>query len=78
MMCGLVETLQQLQASLGHKRLDLLKIDCCEGFEIDMLQSWWQANQQQQTGGDESTTRHILPNQILMELHYYSYPGMLD
>lgn len=67
-MCGPLETLEQLQASLGHDRLDLLKMDM-EGFEINLLNSWW-------TNLKVGKPTNVYPNQILMELHYRAYPTM--
>jgi hypothetical protein len=67
-MCGPHETLQQLQAGLGHERLDLLKMDI-EGFEIKLLQSWWV----DQRKGDSA---YFYPNQLIMEVHYRAYPSM--
>lgn len=72
-MCGPLETLQQLQSSLGHGRLDLLKMDM-EGFEINLLRSWWGSHRRSKSG--ESTANDVYPNQILMELHYRAYPNM--
>ena len=49
-------TLEAAMASLGHRRLSLLKIDV-EGAEYDVLAAW-------------SQDSPVLPRQIAMELHY--------
>lgn len=53
--------LTQIMKELGHKRVDLFKIDI-EGFEFDVFQDWRETDQN-------------LPDQIAIELHYHWAKG---
>lgn len=57
--CGETWTLAHAAAKLGHKRIDLYKMDI-EGFEWPIFQSWFDYK------GDNSH----LPMQVLVEVHY--------
>lgn len=56
-ICGEFWTLDQMQHNLGHKGIDLLKIDI-EGFEWPLFDSL------------ETSTNFAMPMQMLMEVHY--------
>jgi hypothetical protein len=62
-ICGDILTLYQIQIMLGHKRIDLFKIDI-EGFEWPLFESWPELSD---TNGP---TDMVLPMQILVEVHY--------
>uniref|UniRef100_A0A7S1CW03 Methyltransferase domain-containing protein n=1 Tax=Cyclophora tenuis TaxID=216820 RepID=A0A7S1CW03_CYCTE len=62
--CGKSMTLAEIQAELGHDTVDILKIDI-EGFEVPIIQSWWRNKQNKNFN---------LPRQLLMELHYSTFP----
>lgn len=60
---GAMETLEGMQKRLGHKRLDLLKLDI-EGFEWPIFESW------PELSNLEASSQVALPMQILVEIHY--------
>ena len=53
-----------MQRSLGHKRIDLFKIDI-EGYEWPLFESWPELS-------DSHSPDVVLPFQILVEIHYQS------
>eukprot|EP00977_Amphora_coffeiformis_P024481 scaffold15975_cov153-Amphora_coffeaeformis.AAC.1 len=62
--CGPTWTLSEMQQTLGHNRIDLLKVDI-EGFEWGLFESWPELaaqSEQQQT--------LALPMQLNVEIHY--------
>jgi hypothetical protein len=62
-ICGDILTLYQIQIMLGHKRIDLFKIDI-EGYEWPIFESWPELSDAKQAAD------MILPMQILVEVHY--------
>jgi hypothetical protein len=62
-ICGDILTLYQIQIMLGHKRIDLFKIDI-EGYEWPIFESWPELSDTNQV------TDMVLPMQILVEVHY--------
>ena len=60
--CGETWTLLEMQRSLGHKNIDLFKIDI-EGFEWPLFESWPEL-------ADSHSPEVVLPYQILVEIHY--------
>jgi hypothetical protein len=62
-ICGDILTLYQIQIMLGHKRIDLLKIDI-EGYEWPLFESWPELSDTNQVAD------MVLPMQILVEVHY--------
>jgi Methyltransferase domain len=72
--CGETWTLEKIQSQLQHDRIDLLKADI-EGYEWSLLESWWDQHQLEQN--DSSGKVVVLPNQIMMEVHYKTQFGEL-
>jgi hypothetical protein len=62
-ICGDILTLYQIQIMLGHKRIDLFKIDI-EGYEWPLFKSWPELSDTNQVAD------MVLPMQILVEVHY--------
>jgi hypothetical protein len=62
-ICGDILTLYQIQTMLGHKRIDLFKMDI-EGYEWPIFESW------PELGDTNQAADMVLPMQILVELHY--------
>jgi hypothetical protein len=62
-ICGDILTLYQIQIMLGHKRIDLFKIDI-EGYEWPIFESWPELSDTNQVAD------MVLPMQILVEIHY--------
>lgn len=62
-MVGESWTLLEMQQKLGHKRIDLLKMDI-EGFEFPILSAWPELHYK------EESESILLPMQIVMEVHY--------
>jgi Caenorhabditis protein of unknown function, DUF268/Methyltransferase domain len=60
--CGKTWTLLEIQQYLGHKRIDLFKMDI-EGYEWPLFESWPQLL-------DSNSPDLVLPFQILVEIHY--------
>lgn len=69
--CGPTRTLSDLQHNLGHRQIDLYKMDI-EGWEWPLLESWPEIVDNQQTTPNATTTNETwsLPMQILVEIHY--------
>jgi len=69
-ICGEIWTIDKIQKELGHKKIDLLKMDI-EGYEWPIFESW-----QELTTANEANNRDAnateLPMQILVEFHYYT------
>jgi hypothetical protein len=62
-ICGDILTLYQIQIMLGHKRIDLFKMDI-EGYEWPLFESWPTLTDTNQVAD------MVLPMQILVEVHY--------
>jgi hypothetical protein len=62
-VCGDILTLYQIQTMLGHKRIDLFKMDI-EGYEWPIFESWPELSDTNQAAD------MVLPMQILVEVHY--------
>jgi hypothetical protein len=62
-ICGDILTLYQIQIMLGHKRIDLFKIDI-EGYEWPLFESWPELSDTNQAAD------MVLPMQVLVEVHY--------
>ena len=62
-MVGKSWTLLEMQQKLGHKRIDLLKIDV-EGSEIGLFRSWPQLEHL------EESEQLLMPMQILVEVRH--------
>jgi hypothetical protein len=62
-ICGDVLTLYQIQIMLGHKRIDLFKMDI-EGYEWPILESWPELSDTNQAAD------MVLPFQVMVEIHY--------
>jgi hypothetical protein len=62
-ICGDILTLYQIQIMLGHKRIDLFKIDV-EGYEWPIFESW------PELGDANQAADMVLPMQVLVEVHY--------
>jgi hypothetical protein len=62
-ICGDILTLYQIQIMLGHKRIDLFKIDI-EGYEWPIFESW------PELGDTNQAADMVLPMQVLVEVHY--------
>jgi len=60
-LCGDTKTLADIQRELGHRRVDLLKIDI-EGWEWPIF--------------DVVATDALMPMQVLIEVHYGTYRTM--
>ena len=60
--CGETWTLQEMQDRLGHKHVDLLKMDI-EGHEWPVFESW----------SSLSNNQIDLPRQIVVEMHYRDF-----
>ena len=61
-MCGEMWTLLEMQQRLGHKRIDMLKLDI-EGYEWPLFHSWPEIV----TDKDRSASM-LLPMQIMVEV----------
>ena len=61
---GEIWTLEKMQSTLGHSRIDLLKMDI-EGYEWPLLGSWPELF-------DIRSSSAVLPMQIAVEVHYQS------
>jgi hypothetical protein len=64
-ICGDILTLHQIQRMLGHKRIDLFKMDI-EGYEWPIFESWSELNDTSQAADT------VLPMQVLVEIHFIS------
>jgi hypothetical protein len=62
-ICGDILTLYQIQTMLGHKRIDLFKMDI-EGYEWPIFESW------PELGDTSQAADMVLPMQVLVEVHY--------
>ena len=62
--CGATLTLLEIQNLLGHKQIDLFKIDI-EGYEWSMFESWPELK-----ALDAIQDSVALPMQVLVEIHY--------
>jgi hypothetical protein len=62
-ICGDILTLYQIQIMLGHKRIDLFKMDI-EGYEWPIFESWPELSDTNQASD------MVLPMQVLVEIHY--------
>lgn len=67
MLLGEVWTLEEMQSTLHHNRIDLLKMDI-EGFEWPVMDHWWQDLFHIRRGA--GTSSFVLPMQIVVEIHY--------
>lgn len=61
--CGEIWTLQRMQQTMHHSRIDLLKIDI-EGFEWPLLESW------PLLSDTRASSEVLLPMQLLLEVHF--------
>ena len=68
-MCGPTWTMLEIQQNLGHKQVDLYKMDI-EGFEWPILESWPElaAHKENKEGSQVA-----LPMQLLVEVHYRTH-----
>jgi hypothetical protein len=64
-MEGEIWTLLEMQQRLGHKRIDLLKVDI-EGWEFPLFESW------PELAYTKDSERILLPMQLLVEVSLYS------
>jgi heptaprenylglyceryl phosphate synthase len=62
-ICGDILTLYEIQMMLGHKRIDLFKMDI-EGHEWPVFESWSELSDTNQASDK------VLPMQVLVEIHY--------
>jgi hypothetical protein len=62
-ICGDILTLYEIQMMLGHKRIDLFKMDV-EGYEWPIFESWSELSDTNQASDK------VLPMQVLVEIHY--------
>lgn len=62
-LVGKSQTLREVQAELGHERIDILKMDI-EGYEWPIMLQWYTIFDRR------SSPEFMLPMQILVEVHY--------
>lgn len=67
-MHGTQKTFEEILQNLGHRGIDLLKMDI-EGYEWSLIYDWYEMNQLQRSN-------YPMPMQILVEVHYRT--GMRD
>ena len=74
MVCGEIMTLAQMQRHLHHTHLELIKMDI-EGFEVPLLHSWWR-HENNNNNDKENGVVAAYPVQMMMEVHYCTYPAL--
>lgn len=67
-ICGEMMSIRDMQESLGHARIDLLKMDI-EGFEWPIFESW------PELLSESDGAAAVLPYQIMVEVHYRTQFG---